>query len=125
MNPCIPQQKKELHQACNKINYGSERAPYNQLLKSAVHGHYSSFSAMFHLLHSDTNEERYKKCLCNHYGKHGLNSHHNSHREAIPCYHELTPCIVSEQNWDTKEDKGKSVMHLLYVLQLEKKHISG
>ena len=31
------------------------------------------------------------------------NSRH-SHREAASCYHELTPCIVSEKNWNTKKD---------------------
>ena len=34
----------------------------------------------------------------------------HSHREVISCYHELTSCIVSEKNWDTKGDKGKCVL---------------
>jgi len=48
-------------------------------------------------------------------------------REAIPCYwnRELTPTVVSEKNWNTKENKGKSMMHSLYVLRLAKRHISG
>ena len=55
------------------------------------------------------------------------NSQHNR-REAISQYHELTLCVVSEKNWDTKEDKGKSMMcvlYVLYVLRLAKRHISG
>ena len=28
----------------------------------------------------------------------------------------LTPWAVSKMKWDTKEDKGKSMMHALYVL---------
>ena len=35
-------------------------------------------------------------------------------------YHQLTPSVVSEKNWDTKEDQGKSSMRVLYVLQLAK-----
>ena len=38
--------------------------------------------------------------------------------------HESTPSIVSEENWDTKEDKGKSMMCALCVLWLVEKHIS-
>jgi len=26
----------------------------------------------------------------------------------------LTTCIVSEKNWNTKEEKSKSTMHVLY-----------
>ena len=46
-------------------------------------------------------------------------------REAISCYCELTPSIVSKNNWNTKEDKGKSMMHVLYILWLAKRHILG
>ena len=37
----------------------------------------------------------------------------------------MTPCVVSEKSWNTKEDKDKC-MHdtVLYVLQLAKRHIS-
>ena len=30
-------------------------------------------------------------------------------------YGKSTPSIVSEKKWDTKKDKGKSMMHILYV----------
>ena len=36
-------------------------------------------------------------------------------------HHESMPCIVSEKNWNTKEHKGQSMIHVLYVLQLAKK----
>ena len=49
----------------------------------------------------------------------------NSHREATSSYCKLTPCIVSEKNWNTKEDKGKPMMRALYVLRLAKRHMSG
>ena len=45
----------------------------------------------------------------------------HSHRE---CYSQLTPCVVSEKNWITKEDKGKSMMCILFILPLAKRHIS-
>ena len=48
----------------------------------------------------------------------------HSHREAILYYHKLTPSIVNEKNWNTKEDKSKTMMHVLYVLRLAKRHVS-
>jgi len=46
-------------------------------------------------------------------------------REAISHYLKSTPSVVSKKDWNTKEDKSKSMMHALYVLQLAKRHISG
>ena len=43
--------------------------------------------------------------------------------EAVSCYRKLTPSIVSKNN--TKEDKGKSMMHILHVLQLAKRQVLG
>ena len=44
------------------INHATERVP--QLSMNEMQGHHStSFSAMFHPLHSITNEEQYKKFL--------------------------------------------------------------
>ena len=40
-------------------------------------------------------------------------------------YHESTPWTVSKKKWDTKVDKGKSMMHTLYVLWYAKRHVSG
>ena len=37
----------------------------NQLRNGKGGGHYTLLSAMLCLLHSVTNEEQYKKCLCN------------------------------------------------------------
>ena len=65
--PCIPHAKEEWHQACQKINFASKRVP-QQSITEKCSGHYALSSAMIHLLHSNTNEE---KCLCNHYGKIG------------------------------------------------------
>ena len=42
--------------------------------------------------------------------------------EAIMCYHQIT---VSKDEWDTKEDTGKSMKNALYVLRYAKRHLLG
>ena len=37
----------------------------------------------------------------------------------------LTLFAVSKDEWDTKEDTGKSMRNALYVLQYAKRHLSG
>ena len=37
----------------------------------------------------------------------------------------LTPFPVSKDEWDTKEDTGKSMKNALYVLGYAKRHLSG
>ena len=53
--------------------------------------------------------------LCN------QSSHHRKHLFTNlwkPSHHcELTPWAVSKKKWDTQEDKSKSMMRALYVLQ--------
>ena len=36
-----------------------------------------------------------------------------------------TPFAVSKNEWDTKEDTGKSMKNALYVLRYAKRHLSG
>ena len=36
-----------------------------------------------------------------------------------------TPFAVNQDEWDTKEDTGKSMKNALYVLQYAKRHLSG
>ena len=36
-----------------------------------------------------------------------------------------TPCAVSQDEWDTKEDTGKSMKNALYILRYAKRHMSG
>jgi len=47
-------------------------------------------------------------------------------REAILHYHKLTPCIVSENNWNTKEDKGAYIHDtcIVHTAVGEKTHFS-
>ena len=42
----------------------------------------------------------------------------------MSCYREFTFCVVSKKNWGAKEDNGKFMMHVLYILWLTKRHIS-
>ena len=51
--------------------------------------------------------------------------HDTARGKLYRAYRKLKPCIVSEKNWNTKEDKGKSMIRALYVLQLAKRHVSG
>ena len=37
----------------------------------------------------------------------------------------LTPFAVSKDEWDTKEDTGKSMKNALYVLRYAKRHLLG
>jgi len=37
----------------------------------------------------------------------------------------ITPVTVSKDEWDTKEDAGKSMKNALYVLRFAKRHLSG
>ena len=36
-----------------------------------------------------------------------------------------TPFAVSQDEWDTKEDTGKSMKNTLYILRYAKRHLSG
>ena len=68
---------------------------------------------MFNPLHSITNQELFEKHLCNqssHYEKYYY-EWKPSHTTA-----KLTPFAVSKDEWDTKEDTGKSMKNALYVV---------
>jgi len=44
---------------------------------------------------------------------------------AVLCNHELTHCIFCKENCNIKENKSKSMMHILFILWLVIKHILG
>ena len=47
----------------------------------------------------------------------------HSHRETASCYHTLIPCVVIERKfWNTKEDKGKSMMYIVCTVVGEIAH---
>ena len=80
---------------------------------------------MFNPLYSSMNQELFEKHLCN------QNSHDEKYGrfrfEGKPSHAraKLTPFPVSKDEWDTKEDTGKSMKNALYVLQYAKRHLSG
>ena len=45
-----------------------------------------------------------------------------SHAKSTPL---STPFLVSKDEWDTKEDTGKSMKNALYVLRYAKRHLLG
>jgi len=81
---------------------------------------------MFYLLHSSTNQELFEKHLCNkssHYEKYGrflVTQRKPSHATT-----KLTPFTVSKDEWNTKEDTGKSLRNALHILQYAKRYLSG
>ena len=80
--------------------------------------HYTSFVAIYALL--ITHHYKQKKILWNE--SRSLSKIWDKNQwEATSCYHRSTPCIVSEKNWNTKEDKCKSMISALHILQLAKR----
>ena len=80
---------------------------------------------MFTLLHSSMNQELFEKHLCNkssHYEKYGRFLF--MQRKPSRATTELTPFTVSKDEWNTKEDTGKSLKNALHVLRYAKRHLS-
>ena len=83
--------------------------------------------AMFNPLHSITNQELFEK-LCLHTIKITTMKNTDDFRyEGKPsrATAKSTLSTVSKDEWDTKEDTGKSMKNALYVLQYAKRHLSG
>ena len=88
--------------------------------------HCPSLSAMFDLLHSSTNQEVFEKHLCiksSHYEKYGRFL--VTQRKPSRATTKLTLFTVSKDEWNTKEDTGKSLKNALHVLWCAKRHLSG
>ena len=71
------------------------------------------------------NQELSKKHLCNQ-SSHCENTD-DFHYEGKPSHAtaKSTPFAVSKNEWDTKEDTGKSMKNALYVLRYAKRHVSS
>ena len=88
--------------------------------------HCPSLSAMFNLLHSSTNQEVFENHFCIKY------SHYEKYRQFLVTQRKpsrattkLTLFTVSKDKGDTKEDTGKSIKNVLYILRCAKRHILG
>ena len=71
---------------------------------------------MFDLLHSSMNQEVFEKHLC-------IKSSHYENMDGFLSKPSLF--IVSKDEWNTKEDTGKSLKNALHVLWCAKRHLSG
>ena len=80
---------------------------------------------MFNPLHSSMNQELFEKHFCN------QNSHNENtddfRFEGKPSHARAKSTLftVSKDEWDTKEDTGKSMKNALYVLRYAKRHLSS
>ena len=80
---------------------------------------------MFNLLHSSTNQELFKKHLCNQSSYYENTDDFHYEGKPSRATTKLTLFAVSKDEWDTKEDTGKSMENALYILQYAKRHMSG
>ena len=111
-NLCIP---KEMVQHPNFINYHLESEVSITLCCRLCSTHYTAI--------------RIKNCLKSTSAIKiaTMQNTYDFHFEGKPSHARAksTPFPVSKDEWDTKEDTGKSMKNALYVLQYAKRHLSG
>jgi len=49
----------------------------------------------------------------------------NTGVDVTTCYHNIDTFHCQQDEWDTKEDSGKSMKNALYILQYAKRHLLG
>ena len=94
----------------------------NYHLKRSIH--YALLSAMFTPLHSSTNQELFKKHLYNQNSHYEKTDDFRYERKPSRATTKSTLFAVSKEEWDTKEDTGKSMKNALCVLRYAKRHLS-
>ena len=77
---------------------------------------------MFNPLHSSTNQELFEKLKIAMTNTDDFRYMEGKPSRAIT---KLTLFAVSKDEWDTKENTGKSMKNALYVLRYAKRHLSG
>ena len=80
---------------------------------------------MFNPLHSSTNQELFEKHLCNRNSQDENTDDFRFEGKPSRARAKSTPFLVSKDEWDTKEDTGKSLKNALHVLRYAKRHLSG
>jgi len=88
--------------------------------------HCPSLSAMIDLLHSITNQELFEKRSCNQVAT--MKKYWRflvTQRKPSCATIKLTLFTVSKDEWNTKEDTGKSLKNALHVLRYATMHLSG
>ena len=80
---------------------------------------------MFNLLHGSMNQEPFERISAIKVAT--MKNTDDFHYEGNPSHAtaKLTLFTVSKDEWDTKEDTGKFMKNVLYVLQYTKRHLSG
>ena len=80
---------------------------------------------MFNPLHNITNQELFESTSAIKVAT--MKNTNNFHYEGKPsrATAKSTLFAVSKDEWDTKEDSGKSMRNALYVLWYAKRHLSG
>ena len=80
---------------------------------------------MFNSLHSITNQELFEKHLYNQIAT--MKNTDDFRYEGKPSHATAKSTLfsVNKYEWDTKEDTGKSMKNVLYVLRYAKSHMSG
>ena len=53
------------------------------------------------------------------------NTGENYDKEVTLCYCKFTPCVVSKKNWNSKKDKGSTMILEMKLMWLAKMHASG
>jgi len=90
--------------------------------------HCPSLAAMFDLLHSSTNQKVFEKHLCiknSHYEKFLVTQRKPSCTVRACATTKLTHFTVSKDEWNTKQDTGKSLKNALHILRYTKRHLLG
>ena len=88
--------------------------------------HCPSLSVMLDLLHSSRNQEMFEKHLSiksSHYEKYGRFL--VTQRKPSRATTKSTLFTVSKDEWNTKEDTGKSQKNALHIQRYAKRHLSG
>jgi len=96
-------------------------------LNGAAHPSYCLNSEVFvtlrfyNLLYSNATQQLFNKLPC-------YQSNHYENSVVRGSHHMSPPCLqlaVSKDEWDTKEDTGKSMKNALYVQWYGKRHLLG
>ena len=80
---------------------------------------------MFNPLHSNTNQEMLEKRLAIRLATKKNTDDFHFEWKPSHAHAKSTPFLVSKDEWDTKENTGKSMENALYVLWYAKRHLSG
>jgi len=127
LNRHLPLEKEPSHSI--KITLVLIVFPITQIHTKKRGGYFASFvSMLYSLAQCYKNEEQllchdsicYRECGQKAWQSQGLWLC-ASQREVL----KSTPCAVSEKTWNIKENKGKSIIRILYLLQLMIRYVLG